>query len=91
MTPPVALDVEGHAVQRFIERCFAPGAVIRFEEAERRLNVVRSRAFYVDNIDNGQQLWRGFDVLLEREVLMVVKDGVVRTVLAPGSWDFNRR
>jgi hypothetical protein len=87
MTPPTKLDDEGHAVQRFIERypnlCFGPYTTITFEDAERLLNKHRKLSEFVENIDNGQELWNGDGVL------MVVKDGVVRTVLA--SWDSNKR
>jgi hypothetical protein len=53
VTPPISLDDEGHAVTRFIERYFNPGSIVSFEEAERRLNGIRCRATFVENIDNG--------------------------------------
>lgn len=89
MQAPIALDDEGHAVRRFIERYFDANSTISFEEAERRLHGIRCRATFVEDIDNGQELWEGREEGSVSGVLMVVKDGVVRTVLA--SWDSNKR
>lgn len=89
MTPPTSLDDEGHSVQRFIERYLDVSSTISVEEAERRLHGIRCRAEFVENIDNGQELWKGREEGSVTDVLMVVKDGVVRTVVA--SWDSNKR
>lgn len=90
MKAPIALDPEGHAVQRFIERYFASESDISFEEAERRLNAVRCRAEFVEEIPGeGQELWCGHEDGSLVEVLMVVQDGVVRTVL--GTWNPSKR
>lgn len=86
MRAPRALDPEGHSVRRFIERCFPPGTEISFVQAEQRLQAIRCFAEHVEDIpDEGQEIWRGYEEGSVAEVLMVVRDGVVRTVLPPGS------
>lgn len=73
-----------HAVERFMERHIT-GQVL-YEEAERRLNAVRARATHLEDIpDENQEIWVGHEPGSVQEILMVVSDGTVRTVLPLGA------
>ena len=92
MKAPYKLDDDGHAIDRFIERhlrCDTAGMLLPPSEIERAqarvvLDIIRATAEHVEDItDEGQEIWRGRGGF--RSVLLVVRDGVVRTVLKPGS------
>lgn len=79
MKPPTNLTE--HAINRFIER-HVPR--MSFEDARGVLETIRATAQHVEDLpDEGQEIWRGCDAF--SSVLMVVRDGWVRTVLPPGS------
>jgi hypothetical protein len=77
--PPYKLDDDGHSVQRFLERHYGDEKP-SFADAEAMLNIIRAGAVFVEDLpDEGQQIWRGQGLL--SHVKLVVRDGVVRTVL----------
>lgn len=72
-----------HAVERFIER-YAPG--MRHAEAVQRLHAIRCLATHVEDIPGeDQEIWAGTEPGSGHEILLVVHDGTVRTVLPLGS------
>lgn len=85
MRAPYKLDDEGHAVDRFIERYLRGewDCVVR-GDAECLLESIRANAVHVEDLpDEGQEIWRGPNGW--RDVLLVVRDGVVTTVLPMGA------
>lgn len=70
-----------HAIGRFVERYPIAGVP---DTAAGRLHQAMRNAIHVEDIpDEGQEIWKGTDN--GRTVLMVVRDGVVKTVLPTGS------
>ena len=82
ITPgPHPYSATPHAVARFAERYPVAGVP---DTAESRLRRVMFQAVHVEDIlDEGQQIWKSTDN--GRTVLMVVRDGIVKTVLPTGS------
>lgn len=84
LTPPHKLDDDGHSVERFIERHYGDDDKPSYKDAEAVLNSIREHAVFVEDLpDEGQQIWRVFYPYAE--VKMVVRDGVVCTVLPVGA------
>jgi hypothetical protein len=81
---PYKLDDDGHSVERFIERYYGDDAKPSFEDARALLDEIRALAVFVEHLpDEGQEIWQGRGAF--QSLKMVVKDGVVRTVLPPGA------
>lgn len=77
---PHKLDDDGHAVARFIERHYPDNAKPTTKEATEILDVIRATSVHVEDVpDEGQEIWRGRGAF--HPVKMVVRDGVVTTVL----------
>jgi len=85
MRAPYKLDDAGHSLDRFIERHYSVGQKPLRSVAEVILKYVVSIAVHVEDVPReGQEIWRGQHAY--NSVVLVVRDGVVRTVLAPNSW-----
>lgn len=84
MKGPYKLDDQGHSVARFIERHYPDDAKPSIVDATTILNVILATAVFVEDVpDEGQQIWRGSGAF--SKVKMVVRDGVVTTVLPLGA------
>lgn len=77
--PPIALDIDGHSLSRYIERWCPPEHP---RDSRKRLEALLPDAAFVEREDgNAQSIWQ-----LPGGILIVVDDhGVVRTVLPRGS------
>lgn len=84
------LLITDHAVERFIER-HIPGE--DYVRAVQRLNAIRCQAEHVEDIpgEPGQEIWRGREAGSLVDILMVVKNHLVTTVLPIGATRPNRR
>lgn len=83
-TRPHKLDDDGHSLDRFLERHYPDAQKPKRSDAETILNVIRATAVFVEHVkDEGQEIWRGAGAF--HDVLMVVRDGVVCTVLKKDS------
>ena len=77
-------EITEHAIQRFNERYFE--GRLSYDEASRRLDAVRCAAVHVEDIpDEDQEIWAGREPGSIVDVLLCCADGVIKTVLPPGS------